>query len=92
MADDRLKISRKVRSELFCHQIFFYLPTSKIHDFNLAKHPPPQKMPFFGGGSQKIRPVNLVYCAENEKNMRFHMRQNSACSTSKHMFSTEIWS
>ncbi len=42
--------------------------------------------------SPKIRPVNLVYCAENEKNMRFHMRQNSACSTSKHMFSTGFWS
>ena len=88
MADDWLTISRKVRSKLFCLQIFFYLPTSKIHDFNLAKHTP-QKALFLGGGVRKIRPVNLeVTCAENVKNMRFHMRQKSACSTSNHMFST----
>ena len=59
MADDRLKIGRKVRSKLFRHQNFFYLPTPKIHDFNLEKHTP-QKGPFFWGeGGPKKRPVNL---------------------------------
>jgi hypothetical protein len=59
MADDRLKIVRKVWSKLFFDQNFFYLPTQKIHDFYLEKHPPAQKRLFFLGWAQKIRPVNL---------------------------------
>jgi hypothetical protein len=60
MADGGLKIGRKVRSKLFCHQIFFYLPKPKIHDFNLEKHPP--KSPFFlKGGVAKNVPLILRY-------------------------------
>jgi hypothetical protein len=40
MADGSLQIGWKVWSKLFSHQILFYLPKPKIHDFNLEKHTP----------------------------------------------------
>ena len=64
MADGRLKIGRKVRSKLFCHQKKIWSPNSKIHDFNLEKHTP-QKGPF---GGWIWRPYNCnVTCAVTKK-------------------------
>ncbi len=57
MADGRVKIGRKVRSKLFCHQKKFSPTNSKIHDFNLEKHnPPPLKKAIWGGGSKLTSP------------------------------------
>jgi len=72
MSDGRLKIDRKVRSKLFCHPTIFWPPNSKIHYFNLEKHTPPKKRPFFwGGGSIIWRPYNCnVTCAVNMKRSR----------------------
>jgi hypothetical protein len=46
--------------------IFCYLPKEKIHDFNLEKHTPEKKSPFFLEGERvKKRPINLkVYWAD----------------------------
>ena len=59
MADGRLKIGRKVRSKLFCHQNFFDRQTQKFMIL-IYKNIPPQTGPFRGGGGRFDVPIIVM--------------------------------
>ena len=71
MADVRLK--KTAERYGVSPKIFFLLPTPKIYDFSQQKHTASQTGPFFGGGDEKIWPINQeITCAA--KNFRCSLR------------------